>query len=309
MDDSGRWHTPARVRPRSVVLGCLFLVVVLFGAACGSTVGSSTADADSGPWWVSRAGYPKPQAHPPRAHPNPVVRDLVREVDSEAGELSGSTVAVAVLDRESGEVVGGEHADDRIGTASLSKLFVAVDVARRRSEGMPVSGADVDLIRRSLAVSDDAAMNALWDRFDGAGAISRLAVRYGLTRTRPPAVAGNWGDTETSARDVATVLGQVPTLPEAERSLILGSLDAAPRTAAEGFDQGFGLKESKRPVAVKAGWMCCEHGRRAVHSAGLIGPDRRYAVALLSTQPSSKSYSEASEVVTEAAEPLLEDLG
>lgn len=289
------------------MLGCL--VLVLLGAACGPTVGSRSVEADSGPWWTSRAGYPKSQAHPPRPSTNPVVRDVVREVDADAGELSGSTVAVAVLDRESGEVVGGEHADDRIGTASLSKLFVAVDVARRRSDGMPVSGADVDLIRRSLTVSDDAAMNTLWDRFDGAAAISRVAVRYGLTRTRPPEVPGSWGDTQTSARDIATVLGQVPTLPEAERSLVLGALDAAPRTAAEGFDQGYGLKESKRPVAVKAGWMCCEDGLRAVHSSGLIGPDRRYAVALLSTQPSSKSYSEASAVVTDAAQPLLDALG
>ncbi|WP_243789083.1 serine hydrolase [Saccharopolyspora gloriosae] len=311
MDDSDRWQcTPVRAFRLPASLGCLFLVLMLFGAACGwPAIGGAPAEGESTQWWGSRTGYPKPQLHEPRPSTDPAVREAVRQVDAKAGELSGSTVAVAVLDRETGEVIGGEHADERFGTASLSKLLVAVDVARRHTEGMPVADADVDLIRRALSISDDAAMNALWDRFDGAGAISRLAVRYGLTRTRPPEVPGNWGGTETSARDVATVLAQIPTLPAAERDLLLGPLDAAPRTAAEGFDQGYGLKDSTRPVAVKAGWMCCDDGRRTVHSAGLIGPDRRYAVALLSTQPTSKSYSEASEVVTEAAEPLLDNLG
>ncbi|GAA3361244.1 hypothetical protein GCM10020366_44440 [Saccharopolyspora gregorii] len=301
MDRSDR-----RFRRALALLGCSLLLAVPT-SGCGEP-GGRTAHEESGQWWVSRSGYPDSPARARQA-PNPALRTAVRQADDYADRLSGSTVAVAVLDRGSGAVVGGEHADDEFTTASVSKLFVALDVVERRREGLPVSSSDVELIRRALALSDDGAMNELWDRFDGAGAISRVAVRYGLTRTLPPEVPGRWGDTRTSARDVAAVLARLPALPAAERALVLGPLDEAPRTAAEGFDQQYGLKAGARRAAVKAGWMCCADGRRSVHSAGLIGPDRRYAVAVLSTQPSSKSYSQASEVVTEAAAPLLRHLG
>ncbi|MEU6131771.1 serine hydrolase [Saccharopolyspora sp. NPDC047091] len=299
-------HSDRRFRRALALLGCSVLLAVTT-AGCGGQ-GDRTAHEESGQWWVSRAGYPDAPARA-RPSPNPAVRSAVRQVDEYADRLSGSTVAVAVLDRESGAAVGGEHADEEFTTASVSKLLVAMDVAERRREGLRVSSSDAELIRRALAVSDDGAMNALWDRFDGAGAISRVAVRYGLTRTLPPEVPGRWGDTRTSARDVAAVLAKVPELPAAERDLVLSPLEEAPRTAAEGFDQQYGLKAGTRRAAVKPGWMCCSDGRRSVHSAGLIGPDRRYAVAVLSTQPSSKSYSQASEVVTEAAAPLLRRLG
>ena len=50
-----------------------------------------------------------------------------------------------------------------------------VDVLdRRRTEGLQVTDADLQLIARALGPSDDSAMSALWERFDGAGAPARF---------------------------------------------------------------------------------------------------------------------------------------
>jgi hypothetical protein len=60
--------------------------------------------------------------------------------------------------------------DEPYYTAAPSKLVVIVDVLdRRRLEGLTVTDADLVLFRRALGPSDDAAMSALWERFDGAG--------------------------------------------------------------------------------------------------------------------------------------------
>lgn len=246
---------------------------------------------------------------PPRPPTDPRVREAVQEADRVAAGMDGSTVAVAVLDRASGEVVGGAHAGETMYTASVVKLFVVLDVVQRRHHGTSVSAADEDLIRRALGPSDDDAMNALWDRFDGQGAVSRVAARYGLAETRPPERSGDWGDTRSSARDVVTVLGRAAELPSADRDLVVGAMENAPRTAFGGFDQAFGLRAGSARVAAKAGWMCCTDGRVSMHSTGLLGPDERFAVAVLSTQPSSSGYSGARDGVSEVAAPILGALG
>ncbi|MFR9729323.1 serine hydrolase [Saccharopolyspora sp. MS10] len=282
---------------------CLLLLLLVLIGACTATADSGAVRGDADRRGVTRLGNQEPSS------PDPAVAAGVREAGGRADRIPGATVGLAVLDRESGRLVVGERADEIFSSASIAKLFVASDVATRRAEGLRVSEEDAELVRRALSVSDDEAMNGLWERFDGPGAIDRISTRFGLTATAPPTVPGDWGGTRTSARDVVTLLAGVADLPADRRAPVLDPLDSAPRTAAEGFDQGYGLKSSDRPEAVKAGWMCCEGGRRTVHSAGLIGRDHRYAVALLSSRPSSVDYSRSTGDLTEVAEPLLRRLG
>ncbi len=120
---------------------------------------------------------------PASAPAPPVVRTglaLAAVTAAEAAASARTELAVAVLDRETGEVaVGGRGAEPYL-TASLSKVVVAVDVLnRRRLEGLSVSDADIALLQRALGPSDDTAMNALWDRFDGAGAAGRMRPGWG----------------------------------------------------------------------------------------------------------------------------------
>ena len=58
------------------------------------------------------------------------------------------------------------------------------------------------------------------------------------------------------------------------------------------YPQRFGIPEGlyAEPVAVKQGWFCCWNGANWVHvSTGVIGPDRRYVMAIGSMDPTSEA--------------------
>ncbi|MGH4016129.1 MAG: serine hydrolase [Pseudonocardiaceae bacterium] len=214
-------------------------------------------------------------------------------------------VAVAVADRSTGEVAVSPDAAASVFAASLVKLLVAVDVLDRRRSGLAVSDRDVMLIERALGPSDDEAMNELWVRFDGLGAVQRVARRLGLTETRPPADPSQWGEALTSAPDVLALYQYVlGTMAAADRELIMGSLGAAPATATDGREQTFGLlaRGPSPAVAAKQGWMCCQGGQITLHSAGTVDRSRRFVIVLLSTQPRSVGYDGAARALTAAAD-------
>ena len=131
------------------------------------------------------AGGLLPDLNPPAAPSTGLARAAVAAAEGAAG---GSTeLAVAVLDRETGEVALGARASEPYYTASLSKVVVAVDALdRRRLEGLVVTDPDIDLLRQAIGPSDDGAMNALWSRFDGAGAAGRVSSRLRLPGTTAP---------------------------------------------------------------------------------------------------------------------------
>lgn len=237
----------------------------------------------------------------------------VTATDRFARQLPDTTLSVAVLDRKTGELADGASANALLYSASLVKLVVAVDILQRRHSGLPVADQDEDLIRRALGLSDDDAMNDLWGRFDGPGAVSRVAQQLGLTETRPPDNPMQWGETVTSAHDFARLFSFVLSgLPPQDRDLIMSSLAQSPPIAAGGFDQDFGLVSRPHkagiPAAAKPGWMCCQDARITLHSVGTVG-SQRYVVALLSSQPSTLGYDAAMSALTEAADRTLDELG
>jgi beta-lactamase family protein len=220
-----------------------------------------------------------------------------------------TTIGAAVLDRATGELAVGRDAAEPLYSASLSKLIVVVDVLQRARTGLPVTDQDRDRIRLALGPSDDEAMNALWSRFDGLGAVSRVAAQLGLQDTRPPASPARWGETLVSARDIVRLYDHVLTeMPAEERDFVLTGLADAPDRAADGFDQSFGLA-GMPSGAVKSGWMCCQRGRITLHSAGIIDHEaQRFVVALLSSQPSSFGYARSRDELTDAANAALDAL-
>ena len=74
---------------------------------------------------------------------------------------------------------------------------------------------------------------------------------------------------------------------------------AAPATAKDGFDQA--LRACSRPTCAatgpgavaKQGWMCCFSGQYYLHSAGAVGPEKRFLVVLLTRQPRTKGWPAA----------------
>jgi hypothetical protein len=235
---------------------------------------------------------------------------------AEAQASSGTQLGVAVLDRTTGELAVGERGHEPFYTASLSKLILIVDVLdRRRTEGLDVSDADLQLFARALGPSDDSAMSALWEKFDGAGAPARVSARLGLEGTSAPRRFGQWGEVEVTPADYATLWKYVlDDMPDADRDLVLSDMKAAPSTAKDGFNQAFGLLSPEirgdgSASVAKQGWMCCFSGQYYLHSAGVLEPEERFVVVLLTRQPRSKGWPGARSEQTGIATKAVVGLG
>ncbi|MBB4135663.1 hypothetical protein [Gordonia humi] len=259
---AARWMTPVGVAVFAVLVATCGFLTSGSAAPTGDGVVGSPADRAARAATLAGAQSPSPG--------------------------SSTRIGAVVVDRHTGEVAVSGAADEPMFTASLAKLMVAasiVDGARRA--GVPVDPYDVDLIGRALGPSDDLAMNELWVRFDGVDVLRRLDTMWGLRQTAPPVDGSFWGATTTTAREVARVFDNVLGLPEFAREIVLGPMESAPPVAADGFDQLFGLRSEDLDsfTTVKQGWMCCLADTAHLHSAGVVGTDRRFIVVLVSRTP------------------------
>jgi hypothetical protein len=275
-------------------------------AAAALTAGCATGGAAPAP-----APPPSPLPAPASVAPTTTIpapapsraQEAVDATASAGQERDGVTLGVAVLDRTTGRTAANDDADTPLRAASVAKLFTIVDILSRREAGqVTTSAGDEQRFRRALSLSDDEAMNALWSTYGGPAGIRRVAELLGLGATSPPADTSQWGEVRTSARDVAALYGYVTTrLTPADRDFMLQALEAAPATAADGFDQGFGLLDPDRrgTAAAKQGWLCCIGSSVDLHSAGFPDENSRYVVVLLSNQP--RGYDAARSVLDDAA--------
>lgn len=257
--------------------------------------------------------FPFPTAPPPSfptaPPPPPVDAPAVLAAVDAAAVAARGTVDVVVLDAAGRPLVTGPSAGAVRYTASLVKVLVvgrllALDAAG----GIDLGEGDLALMERAIVRSDDGAMSTLWDRWDGAALVTAAVAEAGLTATAPPAVAGQWGEATTSASDVAVVLARLAAASgQQPAATLLGWLRATSATAADGFDQTFGLLQGPAGVAAKQGWMCCVDGRRQVHSAGVL-PDGR-VVVLLGDFPAATSWGRARGALDAAAGAVLGALG
>lgn len=240
------------------------------------------------------------------SHTSPDISDTARSsavssisaADISAAVAAGgaSDVGVAVMDVESGQLVSQEG-DRPFYSASLSKLILAVDALQQ-----PLSDADQDLVHRALSVSDDNAMDVLWTRFDGMDAIGHVAAEAGLTGTHAPEDPSQWGEVVITANDMVRLYRYILGSPV--RDPIVAALSSAPATAADGFNQAFGLL-GVTGVYAKQGWMYYLPSDVYLHSAGVL--DNRYAVAVLTTSPTG-SWTTARQSIDNVAAAVLEKL-
>ncbi|MEE4023630.1 serine hydrolase [Gordonia sp. PKS22-38] len=203
---------------------------------------------------------------------------------------------IAILDRRFGSLATNAAARTPTLTASLVKVVVAVDIiTRRRENGLAVGQRDLQLIQRSLAVSDDQAMNELWTRFDGMGGIGRVSRRVGLTGTAPPGNPALWAEATTTAADMVKIFDFILKMPPADRVSIMRPMTDPPAVAADGFAKNYGLLAPglTESVAAKQGWMCCVGGGGQLHSTGVLGRDGRFVVALLGQLPPTGNWGPA----------------
>ena len=318
---SGRHSAPRRA-PRRAIAAVLALTV----ATAAVLVAAAATGDRRPPGTVAAATIPGPAPPPPtavlpvplRALPPSPARppvDAARVLADVAAAVGGSgsgsgRVTVVVHDADGTPVVVGPDATAPVYTASLVKILVVAGLLARDAAGGGALGPeDLALMQAAMTTSDDDAMSALWVRHDGAGLVTGMAARLGLTGTAPPPVRGQWGESTTTATDVAVLLGALDeVLDDGDAATVLGWLRATTATAADGFDQTFGLLSGVAAgVGAKQGWMCCVGGVRQLHSAGVLADGR--VVVLLGQFPRAASWAQASASLDAAAAAVLAGIG
>ena len=221
----------------------------------------------------------------------------------------GADISLTVLDRATGRMLNsGDSAAFPI--ASVTKLFIADDlllqVAQKKERLSPQDRHSLELMLRS---SDDFPADDFWARGGGNAIVNRVTDRYKLGKTTAP-YNGDWWNTMSTTADLVRyydiLLDGTGGLPRDQADIIVANLAASTPQGVDGYPQRFGIPDGlfAEPVAVKQGWMCCWGPNDQVHlSTGLVGPDRRYAVAVASMQPVDEAT--ARDTVTQALKTLF----
>jgi len=209
---------------------------------------------------------------------------------------NGIELGAVVHDRRTGKDVLLDQPDRQFESASLVKLLIALDAMER---GEPTS-----TVAHMLSTSDDNEANRLWGAGGAGRIVDKWAKRIGLTATRAPANPNKWGDTPTTAGDVAAIYRYLFGHPNGD--VVVRALHDMTKFGADGFDQRFGIPNAAngRRWAAKQGWACCA-GKRTLHTTGLVGADDRYIVVVLTSHPEKSTWASASATVTKIASRAL----
>ncbi|MET0133662.1 MAG: hypothetical protein ABW215_08715 [Kibdelosporangium sp.] len=220
----------------------------------------------------------------------------------------GMTASYRVLDRATGASWGrDEHKQYR--SASVVKLFIALDYLESRGPDYEIPADDLALLEPMLRSSNDDAASTLWVRDGWEEIVNRMIAKIGLTDTAPPAQRGKWGYTALSAADVVKTYQYILTEAHPKyRDFIMGNLRQATKCGADGFDQSFGIPSAlPRPWAVKQGWSgfgaapapgeeCVESSRSSRTRAVLASPQVRDAIAQIAAADADAATNAAPDI-------------
>jgi CubicO group peptidase (beta-lactamase class C family) len=250
-----------------------------------------------------------PEAPPdPPAAPFDGLDARVSQATADAA-ASGDDIEIVVMDRHTGQIVSN-WVNTPFPIASVVKLFIADDLLLQESEGKTeLSAADRKSLDIMLRSSDDSAAQMFWDRSGQNAIIARVKARYGLAGTTAP-YNGHWDVTQSTASDLVRyydmLLDGTGGLPPDQANIIISNLAQSTPTGTDGYPQRFGIPEGlyAEPVAVKQGWFCCWNGGNQLHmSTGVIGPERRYVMAIGSLDPTDAAT--ARENITQAVKTMF----
>ena len=296
---------PSRLMAASAVMTAALVV-----AGCEAKVYGNTPPAGPQLTVVAPQGSLAPLPEAPPDEPAATFEGLegrARQATADAAK-AGADISAVVLDRNTGQIVSNGNGMT-IAVASVAKLFIADDLLLQESKGQTqLSPADRSALDVMLRSSDDNAAERFWNRSGGGAIISRVAARYGLASTRPPR-NGRWFNTISSAADLVRyydmLLAGSGGLPPDQASVIMGNLAASTPTGIDGYPQRFGIPDGlfAEPVAVKQGWMCCIGADWMHLSTGVIGPDRRFVMAIGSMQPASDGVARTT--ITQAVKTMF----
>ncbi|MGE2732755.1 hypothetical protein ACQI4F_25090 [Mycolicibacterium vaccae] len=284
-------------------------------ASAALLVGACTPEVRGDPPAATEQRPPAPAA-PPQAPPfvqqtAPFdgLEARIAQATAEAAD-AGADIEVVILDRETGQRLSN-GVDTPIPIASVVKLFIADDLLMRAAEDeTELSPADQASLDSMLRSSDDGAAQAFWNRNGRSAIVSRIVGRYGLTGTTKPYNDSKWDVTQSTASDLVRyydmLLSGAGGLPPEQAEIIVGDLARFTPSGLDGYPQRFGIPDGLpgETVAVKQGWFCCWNGGNQLHvSTGIIGPDRRYVMAIGSLDPTSAATARAN--ITQAVKTMF----
>lgn len=260
---------------------------------------------------IAPLGNSAPLPEAPPDQPAAAFQGLDARVRQAVADASadGADITVAILDRNTGQLVTSGDIDT-IAIASVVKLFIADDLLLQESQGKTkLTPADRSSLDTMLRSSDDGAAQMFWDRSGRNAVIARVVARYGLAATTAP-YNGHWDVTQSTASDLVRyydmLLDGTGGLPPEQADVIINDLAQSTPTGLDGYPQRFGIPEglAAEPVAVKQGWFCCWNGSNQLHvSTGVIGPDRRYVMAISSLEPGDAAAARAT--ITQAVRTMF----
>ena len=255
---------------------------------------------------------------PPPADPTPAVTTAVAEA-----EAAGVHQAVVIMDRTAGTILTQLNAEQPLPALSLVKLMIAADVlsgadpdAATNLDDAPAgsdasdgptnlddpggqatvgsvdpAGADPAiraLVGEMIARSDDVTASNLYEQAGGDAMVDRIARRYALTGTTPTPDGVYWGNVQTTAADMASLLNQILADP-GTASVIAPAMLATSAYAQDGVDQRIGMR-TVPAAGSKQGWGCCLSGVVGIHSVGFTAD--RIVVVLSAAAPDDDSLSD-----------------
>lgn len=228
---------------------------------------------------------------------------------TEKFDRQGGKLGMGILDRQTGEFICNSHCDDAFRLASLMKVFVADVVAYSNytppkkgqivagKGDMPVEGnADSMLRDDMIRYSNNEATDALWNTYGKTGIVDNVRQRYGLSNKTVGSPM--WGATTSTPADLVAyfdrMLSEEGGLSHTETKYLRQLMYSLPRYSYGDTDQNFGLREAlpKETIANKSGWYEEQHT-----TAGFLGDDDRYAIAVLGSNLTADDLTEAIEYV------------
>lgn len=289
-------------------------VVLVAVAGCGAASGKVEVRAEPSASGVTVESTPSTPSAPPS----------VRAWAAPAGITAG----VAVYDRRAGAFTVRHNVDQRFRSASLVKLFFAIDYLWNRQT---VPAADRQRLDIMLSRSDDDAASYFYNLGGRTAIISRMNQRLGTDVVPPTAPRTGWGSHEVSAAHLVRVYRYL--LDEAPAHIgpyILGRIRQGTftRCGTDGYDQSFGIPTAfaGRSWAAKQGWYefadaaktCTsatpagytlaaapvDWAGEALHTTGIVGPDDRSIVVVLTLHKPGTPYATATATVTTLARSL-----
>ena len=277
----------------AVLAATVLLAGVVVAVAAARSGGTSRTRAGMGPLGTAgattppdtRTVRPRPSARPLPAGCGAWGCAMRERLNAASTMLAGRPgyLGMVVRDRRTGAVWRAGEPARRIWAGSTPKLALATSLLERARAGRITLDATARTqLAAMLAVSDNDAADALWDRYGGASQITRFQTVYGMSSTGfVPGFAQRWGFIKSTAGDLASLM-----------SYILDRLDAADRDylvhamRTVGSIQHWGVwaaGPAMRP-GVKDGWSI-ERDAGVQHwitaTVGFAGPDERYVVSVM----------------------------